>query len=1060
MAQGASRRIPERKYGVSEGDPWKAQQGWRLPGAAKLGIGGGGRVRNLGLLSTVEDVLSPISRADASWTGWKAGWLCRRRTGLQAGACVAGDEGSAAAASVLRIKTGCLSASIDQQIRWKRGTAQVRESSRALLRQQEREAGVEGFESIRACLACPRKVLLFKALAAPSTQVLGACSLHLRLFDESLPPHSMASTRALADVVPGRMSASGWALAPLSACPMQRHLDAGTGNMDREPGLCDATQRPGGERHCNVGSSTACSARARWGWQPPPAAWLVSPVRPRRPPPEATILGAHTGDGGLGGTHSGSPQIKVGCRARQRLAHTRRYGIRARFWTTPHPQPLAAMAVIHAPHRHDAAGPLPTEAPFDEAVGGECCAAIDKPLQKGIAPSAGLGFLRAARLLLRDSSSSAPGETRRSSPIPPSRLAAQSFQVLPARRVISQVQVLTRAHLLSGAVNGMDPRPAPHLVRLCPPPDAFYPALPYLWAAAAPQCAPNTCIQALDGGGEAIPDAQPGAIMTWRCFLCCLAMHHHRPTHASCRSDPSLRPLSLPPAAAHPSTLPSHPPFAPAILHPSITHRPPIHPPRRGVTAVPALGHLGRPVTIPIHIHIHAGCFVPISSVSLFAAADPRDNHHPPSPVASSEEPAEDPRALSCAASAPAVVVLCPIVPAPSPSPCAFAMLDTWRSIQIAAPRRLRSAPIIHPSAGSCTYYSVPGTETCFTPSPCPHVEPPAMSSTTTTASTTVSRRDAASSPSSAPDATSSSVSLPSDKEIWPAAASMPDPDPIKVVPPPWTLNGDVYCISWWTSGAAARKLPKHAYSPLEAGTDFANPPGSHPVGGLSMIQIIRYRDSPVGPYDELLVVPGSFDWSRDGPDGRREVGRNPRITRIYVSQKHTCYNGRVNWNCPKHLARFDWDYGPNDSVSVKVYPHDTTDDITESKPSPLPFFQATFKPVSYVPSFPFATRWANYFGFETTLAMPPVPQGEGSQGELPSTDVWCKVIPLQYSRTTRAGWFDMSMRDEKGELIGEYENFWPGMGRWQLGVKMENAELSFDHATETWKPMKSRAHL
>ncbi len=112
-----------------------------------------------------------ISRADASWTGWKAGWLCRRRTGLQAGACVAGDEGSAAAASVLRIKTGCLSASIDQQIRWKRGTAQVRESSRALLRQQEREAGVEGFESIRAC---PRKVLLFKALAAPSTQVLGA----------------------------------------------------------------------------------------------------------------------------------------------------------------------------------------------------------------------------------------------------------------------------------------------------------------------------------------------------------------------------------------------------------------------------------------------------------------------------------------------------------------------------------------------------------------------------------------------------------------------------------------------------------------------------------------------------------------------------------------------------------------------------------------------------------------------------------------------------------------------------------------------------------------------
>lgn len=69
------------------------------------------------------------------------------------------------------------------------------------------------------------------------------------------------------------------------------------------------------------------------------------------------------------------------------------------------------------------------------------------------------------------------------------------------------------------------------------------------------------------------------------------------------------------------------------------------------------------------------------------------------------------------------------------------------------------------------------------------------------------------------------------------------------------------------------------------------------------MIQIIRYRDSPVGPYDELLVVPGSFDWSRDGPDGRREVGRNPRITRIYVSQKHTCYNGRVSKFVPVLLC-------------------------------------------------------------------------------------------------------------------------------------------------------------
>lgn len=177
-----------------------------------------------------------------------------------------------------------------------------------------------------------------------------------------------------------------------------------------------------------------------------------------------------------------------------------------------------------------------------------------------------------------------------------------------------------------------------------------------------------------------------------------------------------------------------------------------------------------------------------------------------------------------------------------------------------------------------------------------------ATSTTTTTAAaaSAVSRRDvaAASAPAKRKKASASPVSLPTDKGPWPSAepAVSSTPDPIEHVPPPWRLHGDVYCISFWTSGASAQDLrDDHAYSPLEAGTEFANPPGSRAVGGLGMIQIIRYRDSPVGPYDELLVVPGSYDWSRDGPDGRPEVGRNPRISRIYVSQKHTCFNGRMS---------------------------------------------------------------------------------------------------------------------------------------------------------------------
>lgn len=77
--------------------------------------------------------------------------------------------------------------------------------------------------------------------------------------------------------------------------------------------------------------------------------------------------------------------------------------------------------------------------------------------------------------------------------------------------------------------------------------------------------------------------------------------------------------------------------------------------------------------------------------------------------------------------------------------------------------------------------------------------------------------------------------------------ASTPSPSPsIPAVAPPWQLTGDVYFFSWWSRST---QLPAHAYSPLEAGSEFAAAASGRPVGGLGMIQILRYRDSPVGPY-------------------------------------------------------------------------------------------------------------------------------------------------------------------------------------------------------------------
>ncbi|KAM5345307.1 hypothetical protein ACJ41O_011169 [Fusarium nematophilum] len=284
----------------------------------------------------------------------------------------------------------------------------------------------------------------------------------------------------------------------------------------------------------------------------------------------------------------------------------------------------------------------------------------------------------------------------------------------------------------------------------------------------------------------------------------------------------------------------------------------------------------------------------------------------------------------------------------------------------------------------------------------------------------------------------------------------------IPSVPPPWTLRGDVWAFAFWTPGSQARDgLPPMAYSPLEGQSSYADAASSgRPVGGISMLQLLRYRDSPVGPYDEMILAPGSFEHEREGDDGRRVKRRNTRITRIYVSHKHTCYNGRKNWNVPKHLAQFIWTNNPDGSTTVQVHPHDTNPSPDSSKepssPSPVPFFQATFKPIPYTPSFPFHMTWASYLGVDPTLVLPPLPSGDGSQDELPGTDRWCSIVPQQGSSRCKLGWFDVAQhRDEAGRLTGEFENFWPGWTRWYIAVKMEDAVIKFGHP-ETWDPPRT----
>lgn len=183
-----------------------------------------------------------------------------------------------------------------------------------------------------------------------------------------------------------------------------------------------------------------------------------------------------------------------------------------------------------------------------------------------------------------------------------------------------------------------------------------------------------------------------------------------------------------------------------------------------------------------------------------------------------------------------------------------------------------------------------------------------------------------------------------------------------------------------------------------------------------------------------------------------------------------------ADWNIPKHLARFEWDESPDGKTRVRVYPYDTASpsdnksgSAPELEPSEQFFFQAAFQPIYWTPSFPFSLSWLKYVGIDTSLVQPPLPdgrQGDSRIGdELAGTSRWCKVKPLLSTRTATLGWIDMSQHDSvaaiddgDGNRNTIYENFWPGLRRWNLAIKMENADVVFNEGLYWDLPQTGRA--
>lgn len=102
----------------------------------------------------------------------------------------------------------------------------------------------------------------------------------------------------------------------------------------------------------------------------------------------------------------------------------------------------------------------------------------------------------------------------------------------------------------------------------------------------------------------------------------------------------------------------------------------------------------------------------------------------------------------------------------------------------------------------------------------------------------------------------------------------------------PWSLNGEGYIILY--------KFRKDFIKNNLYTQDFLK---DCKCGGLGCIMIVDYKESDVGPYREVLFIPGKFKF--------KEKKLNT-ISKIYVTTEDSVVNGIKNWAIPKKLCKCD----------------------------------------------------------------------------------------------------------------------------------------------------------
>ena len=136
----------------------------------------------------------------------------------------------------------------------------------------------------------------------------------------------------------------------------------------------------------------------------------------------------------------------------------------------------------------------------------------------------------------------------------------------------------------------------------------------------------------------------------------------------------------------------------------------------------------------------------------------------------------------------------------------------------------------------------------------------------------------------------------------------------VPLAPAPWSLTGTGYIL---LMKLPVRVLDDPRHTPPEL--------RGRRRGGLSLAMLVDYESSPVGPYRELLYIPGTFAFG----DRVRQS-----ITRIYVSSLESVVNGRINWGIPKDVCDFDFRYRQPDGT-----------DRLEASLGGTPFARFAFRP-------------------------------------------------------------------------------------------------------------------